>query len=139
MLRNGVGWFSLGRRVQPSAQCRIGLLPGCAKPWGIKADTSRAGGPRAERAHPRLSAEVHGQVGRSAPEGEETFWSPQPPAMSRALRSSTLRGCLVGAFIVSRSESFINSCTNTILERVMACGSDSAITSGTLLPLFASS
>ena len=43
-LRNGVGWFSLGRRVQPPAQCRIGLWPGCARSWAIKADTSGPGG-----------------------------------------------------------------------------------------------
>jgi hypothetical protein len=48
-------------------------------------------------------------------------------------------GCNIGAFIVSRGASFINTCTNIILGRVMASSNDRAVTSDTLLPLFASS
>ena len=133
MLRNRVGWFSLGRWRQPSAQCRYRALTGIRRVRGSR-QTRRAGGPRAERAHLRLSASAHGQAGRNGRRAK------RPPAR-RSLRPCRgpfavfpLRDAPAGAFIVSRSASFINTCTNTILERVTTCGSDSAITSDTLLP-----
>lgn len=79
------------------------------------------------------------------PQGSERDGEPRAPPLAPSVghvpgpSPLTLRGCSIDVFIVSRGASFINTCTDTILERVMACGGDSAVTSGTLLPLFASS
>lgn len=115
------------------------VLAGMRQVMGDQGRHVRAGGPRAERAHLRPAAGAHDHMGRIVTEDREPLRFPQPPTMSRALRYSPLRDCAVAAFIVSRGASFINTCTDTIIGRVMACGSDGAIPSDTLLPLFASS
>jgi hypothetical protein len=86
-----VRWFSLGRRVQPSAQCRIGLWPDALGRARSRQNTW-AGGLRAER--PRLppAARTHDHIGPGVTESDELFRSLQPPVMSRALRYSLLRG-----------------------------------------------
>jgi hypothetical protein len=106
---------------------------------GDQADASGPGGPRAAWTSPRSAALAHDHGGRGAAERGKTVWSLQPSAMSQFLRYLILAGCNIGSFIVSRGASFINTCTNIILGRVMTSSSDRAVTSDTLLPLFASS
>lgn len=124
--------------VQPSARCRIGLWPRCVQVAGIKADTFV---PEDPGPNERIPDSPPACTGASSAAARQRGKRPSgQPSLQPCLGPFAIHLCgyRVSTFIVSRSATFINTCTNTILARVMACGSDSAITSDTLIPLFAS-
>lgn len=131
-LRNGVGWFSLGRRGQPSARCRIRLS---LDTTGSQGSSSHLwpGGPRAAWTSPRSAALAPDHGGWSAAGRGWTARSLQPSAMS-----PTLPALLGDALIVSRSASFINTCTDIIDECVARCNTERLGASGRLLPVLLS-
>jgi hypothetical protein len=128
MLRNGVGWYSLGRWGNRRPGVSYRALAQIRQFMTIRHVRTR--GPTGRRC---------ARSGR--PECcEEPGVPPIAPVAGHVVNpsQSAFRATASDTVIVTVSASFINSRIGRIYEGAVACDSDSAITSDTLIPLFAS-